>query len=153
MFQWNLWCFLKTLCTYRADEDKIDMDNFHIYYKISVDYSTEVCSQVVFFWGTSLPSPWQITSEARHVGNNWICTYFVSENMTLCPVSFCDWPWAAGAAVSFTGTKDHFFPLSQLRFSHNNEVEGPLIPWMDSPVCNAAEAWGVVAGQGCQSVC
>lgn len=125
MFQWNLRTSWKHSKHNRADEDKIDMDNFHIHYKISVDYSNEVCSQVVFLWGTSLPSPWQITSEARHVGNNWICTYFVSENMTLCPVSFCDWPPAAGAAVSFTGTKDLFdiiFPLSQLRFSHNNEI-------------------------------
>lgn len=43
--------FLKTLGTYRADEGKIDMDNFHIHHKISVDYSTEVCSQVVLFLG------------------------------------------------------------------------------------------------------
>lgn len=42
--------------------------------------------------------------------------------MTLCPV-FRDWPPTAGAAMSCTGTEDLCFPLS-----HNNGLEGPLIP-------------------------
>lgn len=49
--------FLGTVCTSRTDESKMDIDNFHIHHKISEDYSTEVFSQVVFFWGSSSPSP------------------------------------------------------------------------------------------------
>lgn len=90
--------FLGTVCISTTEQGKMDMDNFHIHPKISVGYSTEVCSQVVFLWGTS-PIPWQIKSEIRHVSIYWICMYFVSKNMALCPVFFPDWPPSAGAAM------------------------------------------------------
>lgn len=33
------------------------------------------------------------------------------------------------------------------------DLRDPFISWRDSPVCNAAKAWGVAAGRGSQSVC
>lgn len=144
--------FLGTVCTSRTDERKMDMDNFHIHHKIRVDYSTEVCSWVVLLWGTSPPRPWQLKSETRHVSIDWICTYFISKNMTLCPA----FSWLASNCSSSNQIMcRHKGPVeSQLRFSQNNRLEGDaIILWRDSPVCSAAEVSGVVAGQGSQSVC
>lgn len=149
--------FLGTPCTSRTDEGKMDMDNFHIHHKISVDYSTEVCTRVVFLWGTSPPSPRQIKS--RHVSINWICTRFISEKPD--PVS----------SIFVTGlqlleqqchlqaqrtclTVFFYFSFKSAGIQPEEWTWGtPLIPWRDSPVCTAAEASGVVAGRGSQSVC
>lgn len=153
--------FSGTVCTSRTDEGKADVDNFHIYHEIS-DYSTEVCSHVIFFEGASQPSPWQIKSETRRVSINWICTYFVSKNMTLCPVFL----WLASNVWSSNVIYRHKGPVLTVfffsfkytsaylsRFSQSKRVQGFLIPWRDSPVWSAGEASGVVAGQDSQSAC
>lgn len=49
--------FLGTVYTSRTDEGTMDMDNCHIQHKVSVEYSSELCSQDVFSGGTSSPGP------------------------------------------------------------------------------------------------
>lgn len=92
--------FSGTVCTSRTDEGKIDVNNFHIHHKISVEYSTVLFSVALHHSVLHKFSPKPDTSEFTEF------VHIVSATFGLCVQHVCDLPPTAAAAMSFTGAKD-----------------------------------------------